>query len=254
MATKVFCSNCGKQLVGSDNFCSSCGSKGYATLANDSAGAKASTAQAASPRPAHKRWGFWLVLFIIVVLIVNANRGGNNGGGSQSPAVTSQSSGAALTAFFKQSNNQLNLCVVGIGVTQIELGQVLKAGANATQTDMLNLYQAAKQAEGPCDPAQNNDLNNLTLASSPSGYATLANFGVNLASWADSDCVAVLKDVEAVANNPSSTADIANLITDAGTADADAHSLQADATRAAQQGHVKNIGGNDLLYWGLQTG
>jgi hypothetical protein len=63
--------------------------------------------------------------------------------------------------------------------------------------------------------------------------------------WADSDSVTVLKDIEAVANDPSSTADVATLIADSQTADADAdgHLLVNQATRAARQEGVKNIGG-----------
>lgn len=119
----------------------------------------------------------------------------------------------------------------------------------------MKLYTAAKQAEGPCDITQNNDLLNLGTLNTPSGYSSLANFSIDAQMWADSHSVTVLKDIEAVANDPSSTADVATLNADSQTADADAdgHLLVNQATRAARQEGVKNIGGNMNLFWTLST-
>ena len=117
----------------------------------------------------------------------------------------------------------------------------------------MKLYTAAKQAEGPCDITQNNDLLNLGTLNTPSGYSSLANFSIDAQMWADSHSVTVLKDIEAVANDPSSTADVATLIADSQTADADGHLLVNQATRVARQEGVKNIGGNMILFWTLST-
>jgi hypothetical protein len=97
----------------------------------------------------------------------------------------------------------------------------------------VKLYTAAKQAEGPCDITQNNDLLNLGTLNTPSGYSSLANFSIDAQMWADSHSVTVLKDIEAVANDPSSTADVATLNADSQTAVADGHLLVNQATRAA---------------------
>lgn len=119
----------------------------------------------------------------------------------------------------------------------------------------MNLYTAAKQAEGPCDITQNNDLLNLGTLNTPSGYSSLANFSIDAQMWADSDSdsVMVLKDIEAVANDPSSTADVATLNADSQTAVADGHLLVNQATRAARQEGAKSTGGNMILFWTLST-
>jgi len=117
----------------------------------------------------------------------------------------------------------------------------------------VNLYTAAKQAEGPCDITQNNDPLNLGTLNTPSGYSSLTNFSIDAQIWADSDSVTVLKDIEAVANDPSSTADVATLNADSQTAVADGHLLVNQATRAARQEGVKNTGGNMILFWTLST-
>ena len=214
--------------------------------------ARVASAKAAvkAARPWYQKKRFWVLGIIAAVVIVNA-AGGNKGGGGGGGGNSSQSAGATLTSYFKMVNNDLSQCVIGIGSTQIELGQALSS--NATKSDDVNLYQAAQQAEGPCDITQNNDLLNLGLSNAPSGYASLSDFSLNMQIWADSDSVAVLKDIEKVANDPSSTANVATLITDAQTADADAHLLNNQAVRAARQDHIKSIGGNMLLYWDLTT-
>jgi hypothetical protein len=218
------------------------------------------TAQKASDkalRPWYKKKRFWALGVIAIIVIANiANSGKNGNGNAGSNAATTSpnsavSAGAALTSYFKTANNDLSLCVASIGTTQIELGYAVQS--NATSEDYLNLYTAAKQAEGPCDIAQNNDLLNLGSMNPPPGYPSLANFSIDLQTWADSDCVTVLKDLEALANDPQSTADAGNYITDSGTADADAHLLLNQATRAARQAGIKNIGGNMILFWSSAT-
>jgi hypothetical protein len=269
----MFCSKCGAKNNDDASFCSGCGSAlpltpqnagvaGQATTPTPSApkvtpkdakaNAVAAQARARALRPWYKKKRFWLlgiVAIIVIVNIANSNKSGSGGGSTATTAPVN--AGAALTAYFKQVNSALSRCVVGIGATQIELGQAL--GANATSADYVNLYRAANQAEGPCDPVQNDALNNIGLGSAPSGYPSLSNFGIDAQIWASSDSVKVLKDIEAYANDPSSTADVATLITDADTADADAHTLNSQAAQAAGKAGVKNIGGDMLLYWGLHT-
>ena len=190
-----------------------------------------------------------IVVLIIVIVASTSSKSGNPGNGTS--AQTSSTPGAALTAYFKQVNTDLSQCVAGIGATQLELSPAL--ASNATQTDYVNLYTAAKQAEGPCDTTQDNDLLNLGLLSIPSGYASLNNFSIDAQIWADSDSVTVLKDIEAVANDPSSTAAVATLITDSQTADGDGQALMTAATAAAKQAGVKDTGVNMVLIWGLTT-
>jgi hypothetical protein len=226
------------------------------SAASEVAAAKARLAQAKAAakaaRPWYKKKRFWVLAVVVIAVVANAAGGNKNNGGSGGGGSTPANSGAALTNYYKMVNHDLSSCVIGIGATQIELGQALST--SATQSDYVNLYQAAKQAEGPCDIAQNNDLLNLGLSSPPNGYPSLANFSLDMQSWADSDSVTVLKDIENVANDPSSTAYVATLISDAQSADADAHLLNNQAIRAARQDHIKSIGGNVLLYWDLTTG
>jgi hypothetical protein len=190
-----------------------------------------------------------IVVLIIVIVASTSSKSGNPGNGTS--AQTSSTPGAALTTYFKQVNTDLSQCVAGIGATQLELSQAL--GSNATQSDFVNLYTSAKQAEGPCDITQNNDLLNLGTLGAPSGYASLSNFSLDAQTWADSDSVTVLKDVEAVANAPSSTAAVATLISDSQTADADGEAVTSAATAAAKQAGIKDIGGNMIVLWGLTT-
>jgi hypothetical protein len=212
-------------------------------------------------KPWYKRKLFWFVAAIIFIAIA-ANAGSSSkGGNSETTSSTANSnssntnssnnSGAqsALSAYFKQVNYDLSLCVAGIGATQIELSQALSS--NATTSDYVSLYSAAKQAEGPCDIVQNNDLLNLGTMDPPSGYPSLNSFSIDAQTWADSDSVTVLKDVEAVANNPSSTADTANLLDDSQSADADGRALVEEAGKAAAAVGIKNTGGNEIIYWGL---
>jgi hypothetical protein len=193
--------------------------------------------------------GAIVVLIIVIVALTSSSKNGNSGNGTS--AQTSSTPGAALTTYFKQVNTDLSQCVAGIGATQLELSQAL--GTNATQSDFVNLYTSAKQAEGPCDITQNNDLLNLGTLGAPSGYASLSNFSLDAQTWADSDSVTVLKDVEAVANAPSSTAAVATLISDSQTADADGEAVISAATAAAKQAGIKDIGGNMIVIWGLTT-
>jgi hypothetical protein len=160
----------------------------------------------------------------------------------------SSKAGRALSMYFKQVNKDLGSCIVGIGTTQIELGQSLKS---STETNLINLYQAAKKAEGPCDIVQDNNLLNLGTLNPPSGYPSLKNFSIEIQIWADSTSVTVLKDVEKVANNPSSTDSISNLLSDSQTADTDARELNHLAGEAAKRVGIKNTGGDMLLYWDL---
>lgn len=218
---------------------------------------------AAKPRrPWFKMKRVWVLAIIALIVIIsvssgskNNNNSGNSGTSSaQAPTSTqgpAASAGAALSAYFTQVNNDLSLCVAGIGATQLELAQALKT--TATSSDDVNLYTEAKKAEGPCDTTQNNDLLNLGTLSPPSGYASLSNFSLDAQIWADSDSVTVLKDTEAIANNPGSTADAGNLITDSQAADGDGQALVTAAASAATQAGVKNIGGNMILTWGLST-
>lgn len=187
----------------------------------------------------------WQLALVVVAIAVAGNLA------AVAPSGATSKAGKALSKYFKQVNADLQSCIVGIGTTQIELGYALKA--NATPADLVNLYSAARQAEGPCDIAQNNNLLNLGSYNPPSGYPSLNNFSLEIQIWADSDSVTVLKDVEALANHPSSTSAASNLILDAQSADAAAHQLNAWAARAAKRDHVKNTGGDMLLYWNLST-
>jgi hypothetical protein len=268
----MFCGKCGAKNEVGASFCTKCGAplaitpqsvpisaSGVATAPTPKitpkvarANAQAARAKARALRPWYKKKRFWLLGIVAIIVIASlvgssSNKNGNGGAPTTAPA----SPGAALTAYFKQVNSALSRCVIGIGATQIELGQAL--GTGATSADYVNLYSAAKQAEGPCDPVQNSALNNIGLSSAPSGYPSLSNFGIDAQIWASSDSVKVLKDIEAYANDPSSTADVATLISDADTADADAHTLNSQAAQAAGKAGVKNIGGDNLLYWGLHT-
>jgi hypothetical protein len=190
-----------------------------------------------------------IVVLIIVIVASTSSKSGNSGNGTS--AQTSSTPGTALTTYFKQVNTDLSQCVAGIGATQLELSTAL--GSNATPADDVNLYSSAKQAEGPCDITQNTNLLNLGTLNAPSGYASLNNFSLDAQNWADSDSVTVLKDIEAVANDPSSTADVSNLITDSQTADADGEAVISAATAAAKQAGIKDIGGNMIVTWGLTT-
>jgi hypothetical protein len=156
--------------------------------------------------------------------------------------------GRALNAYFRQVNKDLQSCVVGIGTTQIELSLTLKS---STESNLINLYRAASKAEGPCDIVQNNNLLNLGTLNPPSGYPSLKNYSIEIQIWADSTSVTVLKDVEKVANDPSSTAAISNLLVASQTADANARELNHLAGEAAKKVSIKNTGGDMLIYWDL---
>ena len=67
----------------------------------------------------------------------------------------------------------------------------------------------------------------------PSGFVDLgpgnyASFGDHIGHWAEDENGAVLKDIQAMANDPSSTAAVSNVFTDSQTADADAVVIEGD--------------------------
>jgi hypothetical protein len=103
----------------------------------------------------------------------------------------------------------------------------------------------------------NNDILALYTFEPPTGYTSLSGngwggFGQFLQQWANSDTSQVLGDIQSVANDPTSTKDVANLLSDSQKADADATAINAAAKTAAVQAGIKHFSGLGLPVWGLQ--
>ena len=124
--------------------------------------------------------------------------------------------------------------------------------SSATASDFVTGATAAKNAAPLCSITSNNGVLNVNTTNPPSGYPTLKSVTSDIQVWADQEDQQVVIDVGKVANsNGNSTGDVASLISDSQTADADAAHINSEVAAAAHQAGVKGWKGLGLVTWGL---
>jgi hypothetical protein len=111
----------------------------------------------------------------------------------------------------------------------------------------VTLDSAASQSKSACSYS----VTTFNSFDPPSGYPSLNGnghdgFGNFLQHWAQTDNGKVLGNIETMANDPTSTAGVANLVIDSQQADADATAIESAAKTAATKAGIKHFGGLSL--------
>ncbi len=172
-----------------------------------------------------------------------------------SPAFgASRSSRAAFKGFAAQVRAGLGYCEAAAKDTQILLGEVIQ-NTNPTQSDLVQLDSADKQAQTACDEVKDDALSNLATLSVPGSISYIKSLGGvadNALLWATDDTTVVLHDIQKIVESSSSnnTALDTQLQTDVSQADSDAGAVRSQMNHAANRLGITNYGGLGLVQWG----
>jgi hypothetical protein len=161
---------------------------------------------------------------------------------------------AAFLSWANHLRNELAPCEAGSTNVLSELGIIISKASSASASDFVSLALQAKNAAPLCSMTSNNGILNIDGTNPPSGYPTLKSVTTDLQIWADQEDQKVIIDAGQVAgSNENSTGDVASLISDSQTADADAATLNSQLSAAAHLAGVKGWKGLGLVTWGLQA-
>jgi len=204
-------------------------------------------------RPWYKKKRYWLLAVVVIVAVVSVVEGNR----ADTNLVGTPTSKISLPTYFRLVNKHLSQCVAGIRATQTELAIALKP--NAPAASRVPVYNAATRAIAPCtviysanSPTSiDENLFKLNSVIPPSGYPSLNNFSYDAQLWADTYSLKTLRDVAAIASDPSSSADVKKLLTDSLSANTLGLQLIAEANSAAKKGGMKSTENEVILMWHL---
>jgi len=207
------------------------------------------TPKAAPPkRKSHRaRWAFLALVALIVIIVAIASSGNS----SKPPTHAAEVS--TFNSFVRTIKSDLSLCTAAASNIQIELGLLLENSTSVSQSDLVSLDTDSKNAQTACDETANNDVLNLGVMSLPgqlSSFQSLQNVPTEANSWATDDTTAVLHDVQNIAeSNGNAVVNDSKLQSDTAQADQDAHTLNSQLSRAAQQLRITSTPSIGLVAW-----
>jgi hypothetical protein len=179
----------------------------------------------------------WAVAIVVLVIVIASVASSHS-----APATRAQKL-SSFKSFESSISDGLGECNAAAEDVQIDLGLFLQ---KQSDSNLVTVDTAAKQAQGPCDDTQDNTLLTMETESVPSsisGYSGISNAPTDAGTWA-SDVGHVLHDIQNLAESSgSAVGDESQLQTDIQTADSQQQTIASDLQGAASALHTSfNLG------------